>query len=88
MVDFHSNYDRYRPLPASHVAGATWKEQPGQNNDVIYNLGSHVIDQAYVLFGMPEKVGCRFSDLRGVGVDEGVSGSYSSRSLSAVSSST
>ena len=40
---------------------------------MIYNLGSHIIDQAYVLFGMPEKVGCRFMDVRGVGVDEGVS---------------
>jgi hypothetical protein len=39
---------------------------------VIYNLGSHIIDQIYVLFGMPEKVGCRFTDVRKVGVDEGV----------------
>lgn len=41
---------------------------------MIYNLGSHIIDQLYVLFGMPEKVGCRFTDVRKVGVDEGVRG--------------
>lgn len=40
---------------------------------MIYNLGSHIIDQAVVLFGMPEKVGCRCWDMRGIGVDECVS---------------
>jgi predicted dehydrogenase len=50
-----------------------WKETPGEHNDVIYNLGSHIIDQAYVLFGMPERVGCRVWDQRGLGVDEAVS---------------
>jgi predicted dehydrogenase len=46
---------------------------PGEHNDVIYNLGSHIIDQAYVLFGMPDRVGCRCWDMRGIGVDEAVS---------------
>lgn len=37
---------------------------------MIYNLGSHIIDQAVLLFGMPERVGCRCWDMRGIGVDE------------------
>ena len=45
----------------------------GENNDVIYSLGSHTIDQAYLLFGMPKRVGCRMWDIRGIGVDESVS---------------
>ena len=71
LVDLQPCYDRYRPLPPSHMPGATWKESPGEHNDVIYNLGSHILDQVYVLFGLPTRVGCRFSDVRGVGVDEG-----------------
>lgn len=73
IVDFQSSYDRYRPVAPGQVVAESWKTAPGQNNDIIYNLGSHVIDQAYVLFGMPEKLSCRFDDVRGMGVEEGVS---------------
>lgn len=70
IVEFQSSYDRYRPLPPQNVS---WKETPGQGNDVIYNLGSHIIDQAYTLFGMPEKLYCRSWDMRGTGLEEAVS---------------
>lgn len=74
MVDFQSSYDRYRPLlPDAPPLDSTWKTTPGQGNDVIYNLGSHIIDQAYVLFGMPEKLSCRCWDVRDIGLDEAVS---------------
>lgn len=65
----HTRFDRYRPLPANHVAGG-WKETPGQHNEAIYNLGSHIIDQAVTLFGVPDKVWCRNYDERGIGLDE------------------
>jgi scyllo-inositol 2-dehydrogenase (NADP+) len=51
-----------------------WKESPGEHNDAIYNLGSHLIDQALVLFGKPSKVTCRSWPQRGVeGLDDSVS---------------
>jgi predicted dehydrogenase len=52
LVDFESHYDRYRYafLPD------TWKEQSDAGAELVYNLGSHMIDQALVLFGMPEAV--------------------------------
>ncbi|ORY21525.1 NAD binding Rossmann fold oxidoreductase [Naematelia encephala] len=48
LVDFTSSYDKYLPLPPTHKLG--WKESPGEYNDAIYGLGSHTIDQIYVLF--------------------------------------
>ncbi|BEJ01899.1 hypothetical protein CcaverHIS631_0605810 [Cutaneotrichosporon cavernicola] len=67
--EFHSRFDRYRPLPADHKPGS-WKELPGQHNEAIYNLGSHVIDQAINLFGVPDSLVCRNYDERGLGLDE------------------
>lgn len=52
MVEFEAHYDRYRP----EVDRSTWKESKGVAAGILYNLGSHVIDQALDLFGMPESV--------------------------------
>lgn len=68
----HSRFDRYRPLPADHKPNG-WKEAPGEHNEAIYNLGSHIIDQAICLFGVPERVQCRNYDERGLGLDEAFS---------------
>ena len=82
MVEFTSSYDRYRPLVSRDPSrAATWKEQPEGGNETIYNLGSHIIDQAYVLFGRPEKVGCRVWDQRGTGLAEAVRFPLDIRSL-------
>ena len=76
MVEFQSSYDRYRPAVARDPArAATWKEVPDGGNETIYNLGAHVIDQAYLLFGKPERVGCRVWDMRNSGLAEAVRGS-------------
>ncbi|KAK4687183.1 hypothetical protein P7C73_g2950, partial [Tremellales sp. Uapishka_1] len=69
LNEFQSSFDRHRPLPPSYKT-STWKETPGMHNEGIYNLGSHLIDQALVLFGLPDRVGCRTWDMRGVGLDE------------------
>ncbi len=70
-------YDRYKPL--SVVQRNAWKETPGEYNDAIYNLGSHLIDQVISLFGKPEKVSCRSWAMRGVqGLDDSVSNSSDS----------
>ena len=52
LVDFESHYDRYR----YGIQPDTWKERADEGAGLIYNLGSHMIDQAIVLFGMPEAV--------------------------------
>lgn len=52
LVSFESHFDRYR----SFIQPNTWKEVPNAGAEILFNLGAHMIDQAYVLFGMPESV--------------------------------
>ncbi len=52
LVEFESHYDRYRTA----ITPDTWKEEADEFGGVLYNLGSHMIDQVYVLFGKPESV--------------------------------
>ncbi len=56
LVEYEAHYDRYRTYIQD-----SWKEEPGPGKGLLYNLGSHLIDQALVLFGFPERV---FADLR------------------------
>ncbi|RSD29557.1 Gfo/Idh/MocA family oxidoreductase [Mesobacillus subterraneus] len=44
-----SRFDRFRPVIRNR-----WREQPGVGSGVLYDLGSHLIDQALVLFGEPD----------------------------------
>lgn len=57
LAEFESHYDRFRPVPK---AGA-WREAAAPGTGLLYDLGSHLIDQALTLFGMPQQV---FADLR------------------------
>ncbi|HEY6541624.1 MAG TPA: Gfo/Idh/MocA family oxidoreductase [Ktedonobacteraceae bacterium] len=54
IVRFESWYQRYRPLPRSGV----WRElpDPGEAGGLLFDLGSHLIDQALLLFGQPLRV--------------------------------
>lgn len=53
LVEFEAHYDRYRPS----VDFTTWKESAsGVGTGILYNLGSHLIDQVLVLFGMPQSL--------------------------------
>ena len=52
LVSFESHFDRYR----NFVQPDTWKEEPNVGAEIVYNLGAHMIDQAYELFGMPKSV--------------------------------
>lgn len=57
VVEFESHFDRFRPEIKN-----SWKEKddnPGSG--ILYDLGSHLIDQALWLFGPPTKV---FAHLR------------------------
>jgi len=56
IIEAEIHYDRYEPVLSYKVH----KETPTAGVGSIYDLGSHLIDQALVLFGMPKAV---FADL-------------------------
>ncbi|TFK43385.1 hypothetical protein BDQ12DRAFT_674892 [Crucibulum laeve] len=62
LLEFESHYDRYR----KNLKG-TWKDIPAPANGLTYDLGSHLIDQALVLFGRPDKVTAFIQNSRGIG---------------------
>jgi len=51
VVLFESRIDRYRPEVRDR-----WRENPGPGAGLLYDLGPHLIDQALVLFGIPDSV--------------------------------
>jgi len=57
ISEFESHFDRYR----TDIVAGSWKEDRVEGTGVLYNLGSHMIDQALQLFGMPHEI---FADLR------------------------
>ena len=57
LVEFEAHFDRYR----NFIQENTWKERSESGSGTIYNLGSHLVDQALVLFGIPGSV---FADIR------------------------
>lgn len=52
IVEFETHYDRFQP----EVAKKDWKMDVVPGNGILYDLGSHLIDQVYVLFGPPRQV--------------------------------
>ncbi|MEX0986948.1 MAG: Gfo/Idh/MocA family oxidoreductase [Bacteroidales bacterium] len=56
LVSFESHFDRFR-----NYIQDSWKEDNSLGAGTLYNLGSHMIDQALHLFGMP---GYIFADVR------------------------
>ncbi|MGD8188520.1 oxidoreductase [Brevibacillus ginsengisoli] len=53
---FESHFDRFRPVVQNR-----WREQDLPGSGLLYDLGSHLIDQALLLFGMPQTI---WADLR------------------------
>lgn len=51
IVHFESHFDRFRP----HLAD-NWREKEVPGNGITYDLGTHLIDQAVMLFGKPKWV--------------------------------
>ncbi len=67
LVEFESHFDRYR----NFIKPDTWKEDPETGTGTLYNLGSHLIDQALQLFGIPQSVWADIRALRtGAKVDD------------------
>lgn len=61
LVEFESHFDRYR----NFIQPNTWKEdEVNERNGVLFNLGSHMVDQVLVLFGMPQAVTAHLSVVR------------------------
>ncbi len=52
LVKFESHYDRYRLAPRLHA----WREDGSPGGGVLFDLGAHLVDQALVLFGVPQSI--------------------------------
>jgi scyllo-inositol 2-dehydrogenase (NADP+) len=51
-VEFEGHYDRYRPERRPNA----WREQNTPGSGILFDLGAHLIDQAFCLFGLPRYV--------------------------------
>lgn len=60
LVEFEAHYDRFR----NYIEANTWKEENRPGTGILYNLGSHMLDQVLVLFGMPLAVDARMGAQR------------------------
>jgi len=56
LIHLESVFDRWAPGPARR----TWKDDPAQGG-ILLDLGTHVADQALMLFGKPEAVSAEVS---------------------------
>jgi len=59
-VEFEAHYDRFR----NYIEANTWKEEAKPGTGIVYNLGSHMIDQAITLWGLPDEVDARIGTQR------------------------
>lgn len=57
LVEYESHYDRFR----NYIETNTWKEATQPGTGILYNLGSHLIDQALCLFGRPQQIDARLA---------------------------
>lgn len=51
LLSYEAHFDRYKPI----LNAKKWKETPGPASGILYDLGSHLIDQALTLFGLPQR---------------------------------
>jgi predicted dehydrogenase len=52
VVYFEARFDRFRDKPKPNA----WRETSSPGSGILYDLGSHLIDQSTLLFGRPERV--------------------------------
>lgn len=67
IVEFETHFDRYKAVTPDTWKGTLTMDHAG---GVIYDLGTHLIDQAYVLFGLPKTVTTVFANQRNDGRSE------------------
>ncbi len=58
ILEFEAHFDRFAPGPRR----SAWRDEPLPAGGVLYDLGSHLIDQALVLFGLPHSIFADISD--------------------------
>ena len=64
---FHARWDRFRPVVADR-----WRERAEPGAGMLYDLGSHLVDQALCLFGRPDWIQADvFTQRRGGETDDG-----------------
>lgn len=61
LVHFESTLDRWRPGASTRA----WKEDTDEGG-LLLDLGTHIVDQALVLFGLPESVGAEIRHERSI----------------------
>src|SRR2546422_4437571 len=67
VVLFESHFDRFRP----ERKPAAWREQPLPGSGLWFDLGPHLLDQALVLFGIPQAISADIrSEREGAVVDD------------------
>lgn len=52
IVEAEIHFDRFRKF----IKPNSWKEESRPGGGILYDLGAHLVDQAQVLFGLPEAV--------------------------------
>ena len=52
IVRFEAHYDRFRPKRRPNL----WREIPGPGSGILADLGPHLLDYAFTLFGPPERI--------------------------------
>lgn len=52
VAEFENRFDRFRPVRNPKA----WREQALPGSGLLYDLGSHLLDQALVLFGRPSTI--------------------------------
>ena len=57
IKEFESHFDRFRP----DLPDFAWRDENLPGGGILFDLGSHLIDQAVTLFGEPEAI---FADIR------------------------
>jgi predicted dehydrogenase len=67
LIRFEVRFDRFKPV----LNVKKWKEAAGASNGILYDLGSHIIDQTIALFGAPHNVwGETYTQREGSEIDD------------------
>lgn len=67
LLRYEAHFNRFKPL----LNPKKWKEKPTPSNGILYDLGSHLIDQCMALFGEPQAVqGETYTQRTGSDIDD------------------
>ena len=53
VVEFETHFDRHRPEIDLRKG---WKNKPAPGGGVVYDLGSHLMDQVVATYGLPKRI--------------------------------